>query len=116
MLADNGELDRALEHHEKALSVKELVLGPDHTVVALSHSHIGMAYDGKGDYSKALRSLQKALEIDERALGTEHPSIATRSGQHPTARPTAHPTTQPPTQSPTQPIIYARRQAHGLPA
>ncbi|MCL2356633.1 MAG: tetratricopeptide repeat protein [Defluviitaleaceae bacterium] len=72
-----GHYSRALEWHEKAVVIRERVLGVEHSSTAQSYNNIAFAYRHQSDYDKALELYQKALVIREKALGLEHPSTAT---------------------------------------
>ena len=72
----NGEYDRALEYHEKALAIIEKVLGREHPYTASSYNNIALLYKAKGEYDHALEYYDKALAIIEKVLGREHPSTA----------------------------------------
>ena len=69
--------DKALEHHEKALSIRLRVLGDGHEDVVKSYLCIGSVWSDKGDYDKALEYSEKALSISLRKHGEDHLSVAT---------------------------------------
>jgi len=66
----------ALEWCQKALAIREKVLGTEHPDTAASYNNIGSVYYSMGEYDKALEFLLKALAIKEKVLGTEHPDTA----------------------------------------
>ena len=72
-----GDYPKALEYYQKALAIKEKVLGEEHPSTATSYNNIGGVFDSRGDYPKALEYYQKALAIFEKVLGEEHPNTAT---------------------------------------
>jgi len=72
-----GEYSKALLLLEKALTIREKVLGGEHPSTATSCNNIGGVYDDKGEYDKALEYYQKDLAISEKVLGSEHPLTAT---------------------------------------
>ena len=75
-----GAYDKALEYDEKAVVIRENVLGTEHPSTATTYNNIGLVYwkrGGQGDYDKALEYYEKALEIKEKVYGIEHTSTAT---------------------------------------
>ena len=69
-----GDYPKALEWYQKALEIREKVLGKDHPSTGTTYNNIAGVYDSQGDYPKALEWYQKALNILEKRLGTEHPN------------------------------------------
>ena len=74
---DQGDYEKALEYHGKALSIRERVLGAEHLNTATTYNNLANVYYAQGDYEKALEYHGKALAIRERVLGSEHPDTAT---------------------------------------
>ena len=74
---DKGEYDKALEFHNKALTIRKAKLGEEHPDVAGSYNNIGSVYYMKGDYDKALDFYNKDLAIRKSKLGEEHTDVAT---------------------------------------
>ena len=72
-----GDYRRSLEYLNKALSIRERVLSPDHPDLALSYNNVGTTYGELGDRAKALEFQLKALEIREKVLPADHPDLAT---------------------------------------
>jgi CHAT domain-containing protein/Tfp pilus assembly protein PilF len=72
-----GKYDAAIEQCQRALSLREKALGPEHPDVATSLNNLAMLNYSKGDYARAEPLYQRALAIDEKALGPEHPDLAT---------------------------------------
>ena len=62
--------------YQRALAIKEKVLGPEHTGTATSLNNLAALYDTLGQYDKALPLYQRALAIREKALGPEHNDTA----------------------------------------
>jgi CHAT domain-containing protein/Tfp pilus assembly protein PilF len=60
---------------ERALKIRERVLGPDHPDVAAALNGLGRLYRGRGEYAKAESLFQRALTIQENAFGPEHPAL-----------------------------------------
>ncbi|MBI1950137.1 MAG: tetratricopeptide repeat protein, partial [Acidobacteria bacterium] len=61
---------------ERALSIKEKVLGPDHPEFAKSLTNLGSLLHRLGDLGGAREVLERALAIREKALGLRHPQTA----------------------------------------
>jgi|GEM_PF-6466862 len=73
---NQGDYDKALEFHNKALPIHEKVLGTEHPDTAATYNNIASVYYAQKDYSKALEFYNKDLAISEKVLGTEHPDTA----------------------------------------
>ncbi len=71
-LSNAGQYDKALPLAERALALREKVLGAEHPDTAASLNSLALLYDNKGDYAKAEPLYQRALAIREKALGAEH--------------------------------------------
>ena len=71
-----GFYDEALTHHQRALTLRLKLFGPEHSDVAVSHNAIGMGHHKKGDYDPALEHYQKSLAIRIKQLGPEHFDVA----------------------------------------
>jgi CHAT domain-containing protein/Tfp pilus assembly protein PilF len=71
-----GDYARAEPLYERALSIFEKALGPDHPDVAQSLNNLALQYATKGDYARAEPIWQRALSIFEKALGPDHPDVA----------------------------------------
>jgi tetratricopeptide (TPR) repeat protein len=77
VLGDQGRLEAALSHFERALAIREQALGSDHPKVAAVLDYIGLVQLGLGrPEESALASSQRALAIREQALGPHHPETA----------------------------------------
>jgi CHAT domain-containing protein/Tfp pilus assembly protein PilF len=61
---------------ERALQIRERVLGPDHRDVAFALNGLGRLYRTKGDKVKAESLFQRSLAILEKRYGPEHPAVA----------------------------------------
>lgn len=72
----SGKYDEALQPAERALELREKVLGPQHPDVAASLNNLGSIYSVKGAHNKAEPLYQRALAIVEQSLGPEHPDLA----------------------------------------
>jgi tetratricopeptide (TPR) repeat protein len=75
-LDEAGQIDHALEYHQKSLAIMLKQLGADHPDVATSYNNIGLVYDNKAEYDKALEYYQKSLAIYLKQLGPDHPDVA----------------------------------------
>ncbi len=68
--------DEALPLAERALSIRERELGPDHVDVATSLIGLANICDDMGDSARAEPLYLRALEIREKALGPDHISVS----------------------------------------
>lgn len=75
-LRKKGKYDEAVTLTERAMAIREKVLGPDHLEVADSLHALASLYDDQSDYVKAEPLNLRALAIREKALGPEHPDLA----------------------------------------
>jgi CHAT domain-containing protein/Tfp pilus assembly protein PilF len=71
-----GKYEEARPLAERALSIREKALGPEHTDVADSLHSLAELLKEMGEYAKAEPLYQRALDIRERTLGPEHPKVA----------------------------------------
>jgi len=76
VLKVQGKLDEALDHHERALVIKERILSADNPALANSLNSIGNVHYERGAPKDALSHYQRGLAIRENALGARHPSVA----------------------------------------
>jgi eukaryotic-like serine/threonine-protein kinase len=67
--------DKALEEHEKALTIFESVLGSEHPYVAVAHHGVGGALHSLGRYEDARAAFTRALDIFQRTYGPHHPHV-----------------------------------------
>ena len=72
-----GEVDRALQNHERSLEIRRAVYGDQHPKVALSERELGMALSKANRDDEALAPLQRALEIHRQARGETNTHVAT---------------------------------------
>ncbi|WP_225413091.1 CHAT domain-containing tetratricopeptide repeat protein [Stigmatella hybrida] len=75
-LKDAGQYPEALVQAERALVLREAVLGDAHPEVADCLYLAGSIHWRKGDLSRAEPSYMRALAIQEKALGKNHLSVA----------------------------------------
>ena len=64
--------EKALNYINKALYIREKVLGKKHLDTAMSYNNIGAIYENQGNYSLALEFYEKCLSIFRSILGNEH--------------------------------------------
>ena len=65
---------------ERALALRERVLGPEHPQTAGSLNNLAGLHYAQGNYGAALPLFERALSIHEQALGADHPATATSVG------------------------------------
>ncbi|MBW4449171.1 MAG: tetratricopeptide repeat protein [Spirirestis rafaelensis WJT71-NPBG6] len=75
-LYNQGKYTEGIPLAERALAIREKVLGKEHPLVAQSLNNLAYLYVEQGSYQKAEPLLVRSLTIDEKALGTEHPDVA----------------------------------------
>jgi len=73
---DCADYENALRLWERIKTIREKVLGWEHTDTATSYNNIGFVYERQGDYNKALEWHEMALAIREKVLGKEHKDTA----------------------------------------
>jgi CHAT domain-containing protein/lipopolysaccharide biosynthesis regulator YciM len=76
-LKDQGQYTAAIPLVERALAIREKVLGKEHPDVAASLNNLAGLYKDIGNYSQAEPLYQRSLAIWEKVLGKEHPLVAT---------------------------------------
>ncbi|MBX5451466.1 toll/interleukin-1 receptor domain-containing protein [Thermogemmatispora sp.] len=76
-LRQHGRYQEAVPLFERALSIREQVLGPEHAETATSLYDLAFVYRFAGRSSEALPLLERALSIREQALGPAHPLTVT---------------------------------------
>jgi CHAT domain-containing protein/Tfp pilus assembly protein PilF len=69
-------LDESLQMIEKALGIRERILGPEHPDVASTLHTLANIYYYKGTYAKAEQLFLRSLAIREKVLGSEHLEVA----------------------------------------
>src|SRR6266508_1045602 len=72
-----GKYDEALSLVERALEIRERLLGTEHRDVAAGIDSLAGVYSDRGEYVKAAPLYLPALAIREKALGIDHPDTAT---------------------------------------
>lgn len=71
-----ADYNLALEYYDKALAIKENILGPQHPSTGTLYNNIGKVYSDMGDSNKALEYLSTSLMLKEKKYGLEHPETA----------------------------------------
>jgi CHAT domain-containing protein/Tfp pilus assembly protein PilF len=75
-LYNEGKFGEAIPLAERALALREKVLGAMHPDVAETLNNLAVVYQAQGAYAKAEPLLVRALDIREKALEPMHPDIA----------------------------------------
>jgi CHAT domain-containing protein len=70
------KFDEAVPLVERALGIRERILGPDHPDAAVAVNSLAVLYWRKGDNAKAEQLYQRARTIYEKSFGAEHPYVA----------------------------------------
>ena len=76
-LYNQGKYAEAIPLAERALAIREKILGAEHPDVATSLNNLAALYYSQGKYAQAEPLYQRALAIHEKVLGAEHPDVAT---------------------------------------
>jgi len=76
LLSRNGEYDVAVAMHQKAISIRTALLGPDHEATASSFNNLGHVLQNKGDHRESLEAFTKALEKHDLLFGAQHEKTA----------------------------------------
>jgi tetratricopeptide (TPR) repeat protein len=69
-----GEYTETRPLYERALAIREKVLGPEHPNTARSLNNLALLLDNQGNYEEARPLYERALAIREKVLGPEHPN------------------------------------------
>ncbi len=76
-LVDRAQYPEAEPLYQRALAIREQVLGPEHPDTATSLNNLAILYYDQGKYGQAEPLYQRALTIIEKALGPDHPDTIT---------------------------------------
>ena len=71
-----GKFSQAVPLVQRALAIREKILGSEHPDVAASLDNLAGLYRDQGKYAEAEVRYRRALAIGEKALGPEHPRVA----------------------------------------
>ena len=72
-----GDFAGAFLYYERALAIREKLLGPEHPDTAQSLNNLGALLRAQSDLAGARPYYERALAIGEKVLGPEHPDTAT---------------------------------------
>jgi tetratricopeptide (TPR) repeat protein len=72
-----GDYAGARPYYERALAIKEQVLGPQHPATATSLNNLGGLLQAQGELAAARPLYERALAIRKAVLGPQHPATAT---------------------------------------
>ena len=75
-LDQSAQYEQAEPLYQRALAIRERVLGPDHPDTADSLNNLAVLYFHRGKYEQAEPLYQRALAIREQVLGPDHPDTA----------------------------------------
>src|SRR5919199_1249655 len=75
-LYNQGQYAAAIPLAERALAIREKLLGQEHPDFAESLNNLGELYRLQGNYTQAEPLFQRALAIREKVLGQQHPDFA----------------------------------------
>ncbi len=75
-LLNEGKYTEGIPLAERALEIREKVLGKEHPDVAESLNNLALLYQNQGNYQKAEPLYLRSLAIVEKVLGKEHPLVA----------------------------------------
>jgi tetratricopeptide (TPR) repeat protein/DNA-binding CsgD family transcriptional regulator len=76
-LTERARYAEAEPLYQRSLTIRERVLGPEHSDVATSLNNLAVLYERQGRYAEAQPLYQRSLTISERVLGPDHPDVAT---------------------------------------
>ena len=71
-----GKFAEAIPLAQRALSIREKALGPEHLFVGTSLNNLAGLYDNQGRTAEAEPLYKRGLGIYEKALGSQHPWVA----------------------------------------
>ena len=71
-----GASDEARLLTERALAIREKVLGPEHPDTAVSLSNLALILEEQGDHARSRALKERVVAVREKVLGPEHPDMA----------------------------------------
>ena len=71
-LQRDGDYDRSLVEHRKAVAIREALLGKSHLETARSYYVIGCALSDNGEFDPAIAELRRALRVRLLIFGKDH--------------------------------------------
>ena len=72
----DGRRGEAIEHCARALTIKEILYGPDHDILAMTLNNLGLVYDHHALHQKARELYLRAIEIKEKTFGPDHLDVS----------------------------------------
>src|SRR5712664_1632016 len=75
-IRSSGKFSEAVPLVQRALAIREKILGPEHPDVAASLDNMAGLYRDQGKYAEAEVLYRRALAIGEKAGGPWHPNVA----------------------------------------
>jgi tetratricopeptide (TPR) repeat protein len=76
-LDDRAQYMEAEPLYQRAITIGEETLGPEHPDLATYLNNLANLYRNQGNYAEAEPLYQRAITIGEKTLGPEHPNLAT---------------------------------------
>ena len=70
-----NKIDKAMEHDQIALAMREKIYGHQHVMVAISLNNLGLTHSFRRDFKSALNHYIRSKKIFEKALGPHHPNV-----------------------------------------
>src|SRR5437868_5040673 len=74
MLHEQGDYERAQALYERAVTITEAVLGPEHPDTGMHLNNLAMVLWQQGNLSDAMVIYKRVLAICEKTLGSDHPN------------------------------------------
>lgn len=75
-----GRYAEAAQHYQRALELRERIVGPEHPIVASTLTNIGALKKQLGEYGEAERLYKRAVAIMESKHGPDHPEVCASLG------------------------------------
>ncbi|NEP51209.1 MAG: tetratricopeptide repeat protein [Moorea sp. SIO3C2] len=75
-LYEQGKYSEAIPLAERALEIRQEILGEEHRDVATSLNNLALLYKSQGKYAEAELRHQQALALKKKLLGEDHPDVA----------------------------------------
>ena len=70
-----GKYAEAEKAYRRAVAIRERVFGPEHPIVGLSCSNLGLVLYNQGRYAAAEPEFLRTLTIWQKTFGPEHPNV-----------------------------------------
>ncbi len=75
-LKERAQYEPALTHCQRAVTLYEQLLGPEHQEVAIALNNLALVYDEMAKYAEAEPLFMRAVTIFEKVLPPDHPDLA----------------------------------------